>query len=217
MRLRNDPNAKKIVDENDNFFIKEDVIKNNRWNKIFKNNNPIYLEIGSGKGKFIIDNAIKYPNINFIGIEKNITICAKILKKVNEVTQDIDNLKILNIDASSLLDYFQPKEISKIYLNFSDPWPKKRHHKNRLTHQNFLNIYEKLLNDGSYIELKTDNDEFFNWTIDSLNFNNWKIIYQTTNLYHELDNKFNKENIATEYELRFINENKNINKIIFSK
>lgn len=215
MRLRNDPKAHEIVNENE-LFLKYDLNEQNpiAWPKSFANG-QIYLEIGSGKGDFIINNALTYLNINFIGVEKSIVICSKIYKKIAKLNVEIPNLRIINCDAKDLLTIFNNKKVSKIYLNFSDPWPKKRHHKYRLTHNKFLQIYEKLLADDGIIELKTDNDSFYTWSLEEIKNNNWEVLYTTSDLYSELNNKFNSNNIKTEYEKRFIKENKNINKIIF--
>ena len=159
MRLRNVKNATNIVNES-NYVIKnpEEYIGN--YKKIFNNNNPINIEIGMGKGDFIIGMAKKYPDINFIGIEKYDSVIVRAIQKSNEL--EINNLKIIRVDANKLDQIFD-KEIDTIYLNFSDPWPKDRHSKRRLTSNIFLNIYDKIFKERKRIIMKTDNINLFNY------------------------------------------------------
>ncbi len=215
MRLRNDPKAQSIINENSHLFVLNPQNWKGKWKKFFQNNNDIYLEIGSGKGQFVINQALLHPKTNFIGIEKNKVICAKIFKKYNLLETKPQNLIILNIDARDLLQVFAQGEITKIFLNFSDPWPKKRHHKNRLTHKTFLDMYKNVLTDNGIIEFKTDNNDFFEWSLESIHNEKWNIIYYTKDLYSVLENKNNLDNISTEYEERFNRLGKNINKVIF--
>lgn len=215
MRLRKLHNAKEILNQNKNLFINNPKeIKD--WFFIFNNKNKIYLEIGMGKGQFILQNAINNRDINYIGVELNETICAKAIKKINSSENKIENIRILNFNAKELNEIFKQREISKIFLNFSDPWPKARHEKNRLTSNKFLDIYKNILTKDGIVEFKTDNDQLYEYSKDVLlNRKDIKIIYFTNNLYQELDNEFNKNNIATEYENKFVLQDKNINKIIF--
>lgn len=215
MRLRKLHNAKEILNQNNNLFINNPKeIKD--WSFVFKNKNKIYLEIGMGKGQFILQNAINNKDINYIGIELNETICAKAIKKINQAENKIENIKILNFNAKELNEIFKKSTINKIFLNFSDPWPKARHEKNRLTSNKFLDIYKNILSKDGIVEFKTDNDQLYEYSKEVLlNRNDVKIIYFTNNLYQELDNDFNKNNIATEYENKFVAQNKNINKIVF--
>lgn len=215
MRLRNDPKAQCIINENSHFFILNPQVWKGQWKKIFQNNNDIYLEIGSGKGQFIINKALSHPKINFIGIEKNKVICAKLFKKYNLLEIKPKNLIILNIDALNLLEVFNKQEIARIFLNFSDPWPKKRHHKNRLTHKKYLYMYKIILSTNGIIELKTDNNDFFEWSLESISNEKWNIKYQTRDLYLDLNNENNHNNIPTEYEERFKKLGNKINKVIF--
>ncbi len=216
MRLRNDKNAKQKLSECEIVYSFNDRSEKIDLTSIFNNDNPIHIEIGMGKGDFIINNAINNPNINYIGIEKYDTVLVKAINKVKK--HKIKNLRIFSMDAQLLNKIIPSHSIDKIYLNFSDPWPKKRHAKRRLTHPNFLNIYYELLNKNSQIEFKTDNDNLFKWTIDEIllsNPDNYKIIYQTTNLYNDLKNSYNINNVASEYEKKFHLLGKNINKVIF--
>ncbi len=208
MRLRNVKGAKeKILSSRYNIDNPFDNI--NKWNKVFNNNNPIYIEIGMGKGKFIIENAINNPDINYIGIEKFDSVIVRAIEKVEEL--DIPNLKFIRMDATRIDEVFN-KEIDKIYLNFSDPWPKDRHSKRRLTSSIFLEKYDKVFRNDNIIEMKTDNIDLFNYSVDSLKEYGYNIEYITNDLHKE-----NVDNIMTEYEERFSKLNIKINKLIARK
>ncbi len=208
MRLRNVKGAKeKILSSRYNIDNPFDNINN--WNKVFNNNNPIYIEIGMGKGKFIIENAINNPNINYIGIEKFDSVIVRAIEKVEQL--DIPNLKFIRMDAARIDEVFN-KEIDRIYLNFSDPWPKDRHSKRRLTSSIFLEKYDKVFKKDNIIEMKTDNIDLFNYSIDSLKAHGYNIEYITNDLHRE-----NVDNIMTEYEERFSLLNNKINKLIARK
>lgn len=208
MRLRNVKGAKeKILSSRYNIDNPFDNINN--WNKVFNNNNPIYIEIGMGKGKFIIENAINNPDINYIGIEKFDSVIVRAIEKVEQL--DIPNLKFIRMDATRIDEVFN-KEIDKIYLNFSDPWPKDRHSKRRLTSSIFLEKYDKVFRNDNIIEMKTDNIDLFNYSVDSLKEYGYNIEYITNDLHKE-----NVDNIMTEYEERFSKLNIKINKLIARK
>ena len=209
MRLRNIKNKKEII-ENSKYIILNPKKYKGKWNDLFGNNNPIYIEIGMGKGKFIIENAMKYKNINFIGIEKYDTVIAKALKKVENYK--IENLKLIRIDAKELNDVFN-KEIDLIYLNFSDPWPKERHQKRRLTHKNFLKIYDELFRKGKSIILKTDNKSLFEYSVCS--FSNYGYIIKNINV--DLHNSDENDIITTEYEDKLVNNGNIIYKVMCIK
>ncbi len=216
MRLRNDKNAKDKLSKFDYVYYFNNQSKPINLRNLFNSNNPIYLEVGMGKGDFIINNAIQNPNINFIGIEKFDTVILKATNKLKNI--NVNNLKIFCMDAELLNTIIPKHSISKIYLNFSDPWLKKRHHKRRLTHPNFLKKYYDILVDNGYVEFKTDNDNLFDWTINEVilfNPMNYLLIYKTTNLYNDLKNSYNINNISSEYEKKFVLLGKNINKAIF--
>ncbi|MGL4950621.1 MAG: tRNA (guanosine(46)-N7)-methyltransferase TrmB [Mycoplasma sp.] len=216
MRLRNDPKAKLILEENKDIYTtweSGDGFLNLK--KMFNNSNPVYLEIGMGKGQFLIQHALNNPNINYIGIEKNTVICSKAIKKYLALGEKLKNFKLLNMDANKLPECFAPNSISKIYLNFSDPWPKARHAKNRLTNIRFLNLYKEILISEGVIEQKTDNESLYTYSLEVINENDSVLLLYTTNdLYRDIEHSQNLNNIPTEYETRF-SQIKNINKIIF--
>jgi len=176
----------------------------------------IYLEIGCGKGDFLIENAVKHPDIFFLGIEKYSTVILKALKKIKRNNLELNNLVFACADAEKIdIEKFRNK-ISKLFLNFSDPWPKKRHAKRRLTSPNFLDLYKKILVKGAIVEFKTDNDGLYEYSLEVLKSRkDIEVVHYTNNLYLDLKNKLNKDNIQTEYEKKFVSQNKNINKIVF--
>ena len=209
MRLRNVKGAKEIID-NSPYIIKNPNDYRGNYQKIFENNNPIHIEIGMGKGDFIIENAKKYPNINFIGIEKFDSVIVRAVQKLEN--EEIPNLKLIKIDANEINDVFD-KEISVIYLNFSDPWPKARHAKRRLSSEIFLNKYDSVFIDKKRIIMKTDNRKLFEYSIKSFTDYGYKIEDISLNLYEDDI----KNNIPTEYETRFHNRGCLIYKVDVSK
>lgn len=209
MRLRNVKGAKEIID-NSPYIIKNPIDYKGDYQKIFENNNPIHIEIGMGKGDFIIENAKKYPNINFIGIEKFDSVIVRAVQKLEN--EEIPNLKLIKIDANEIDDVFD-KEISVIYLNFSDPWPKARHAKRRLSSEIFLNKYDSVFIDKKRIIMKTDNRKLFEYSIKSFTDYGYKIEDISLNLYEDDI----KNNIPTEYETRFHNRGCLIYKVDVSK
>ena len=194
MRLRNVKNKEEILNSSDK-LIKNPSDYKGSWNKIFDNNNPIYIEIGMGKGDFIIQNALKYPNINFIGIEKFDSVIARAIQKVPE---ELNNLFLIRMDARDIENVFN-KEIDRIYLNFSDPWPKKRHWDRRLTSNRFLKRYDSIFKKDCDIIQKTDNVDLFQYSVVSLSQYGYKIDQLLLDLHSNND----IDNITTEYEQRF--------------
>lgn len=193
MRLRNVKNKKEIMD-NSLYLVKDPTLYKGKWKELFGNNNPIYIEIGMGKGKFIIDNAIHYPNINFIGIEKYDSVIAKGLQKIPE---GLNNLVMVRWDALNINDIFS-KEIDRIYLNFSDPWPKKRHHLRRLSSRVFLEKYEDIFNGKRIIEMRTDNRDLFQYSL--VSFSEFGYTLENVSLDLHTDDM---PEITTEYEDKF--------------
>jgi len=173
----------------------------------FRNNNDIEIEIGMGKGDFIIKKALLNPNINYVGIEKYASVLVKAIKKLNNL--NLPNLQILNIDAKDVNNYFN-KNVTKLYLNFSDPWPKKKHAKRRLTSEIFLSKYYLLFKKEVYIEMKTDNQNLFEYSLLTLNNNNFMFKEISLDLYKNLPN----DNIQTEYEKKFVSKNERIYKLV---
>ena len=204
MRLKHIKNADIIINSS-NYLIKNPNDYKGKWNELFGNDNPIEIEIGTGKGKFIIDKAIQNPNINYIGIEKYDTPLVNAVKILNNI--ELNNLKLICFDALNINDIFD-KEISKIYLNFSDPWPKKRHEKRRLSSRQFLEKYDLIFKDEKRIQMKTDKDDLYEYSLISFEENGYEIIKTDTNY---------KDTITTEYEDKFIGKGKNINYIYVVK
>ena len=169
----------------------------------FDNNNPVCLEIGMGKGQFILNMALNNPNVNYIGVEKYSSVASVAIKKINEYKPS--NLKVLIGDIASIEDLLD-KKIDTIYLNFSDPWPKDRHAKRRLTSPRFLERYSKIFRDNNKIIMKTDNIDLFNYSVESLKEYGYSIDYLTNDLHSDKDNI-----ITTEYEDKFTNKGIKIN------
>ena len=202
MRLRNVKNAKEIVN-NSNYVINNPEEYIGSYKKLFNNNNPINIEIGMGKGNFIIGMAEKYPNINFIGIEKYESVMVRAIEKLNNI--DLPNLKLIRMDAKDIDKVFN-KEIDTIYLNFSDPWPKTRHAKRRLTSPYFLELYDKIFISTPHIIQKTDNILLFASSIETLS--NYGYTFDKVSL--DLKNT-DIDNVTTEYEEKFMNMGVKIN------
>ena len=209
MRLKNVKGANEIIIKG-LYYVEDPYINKGNWNKVFNNDNPIYIEIGIGKGKFIVENAIKYPNINFIGIEKYDSVLVRAIQKSNEL--ELNNLKLVRMDAKRIEELFD-HEVDRIYLNFSDPWPKDRHYKRRLTSYVFLDKYEHIFKNNKYIIMKTDNINLFNFSLESLTNHGYNIEFMTNDL-HSLNDA---DNIMTEYEEKFSNKGIKINKLIARK
>ena len=209
MRLKHVKNADKVV-ESGVYYVNDPKQHKGSWKNIFKNNNPIYIEIGMGKGDFIIENALKYPNINFIGIEMYDSVMIRAVQKSNEL--ELNNLKLVKIDATYIEEIFN-KEIDLIYLNFSEPWPKDRHAKRRLTSSRFLERYDKIFRDNPKIIMKTDNVDLFSFSVTSLKEYGYNIEFLTNDLY----SGDVSDNIATEYEKKFVEKGIKINKLIATK
>ncbi len=198
MRLRNIKGAKETVLQSP-YIVENPTLHCRNWASCFSNNNPIHIEIGMGKGKFLIEKAIRYPNINFIGIEKYYSVLVKAVHQLE--LQKLPNLKIISMDAKDIDQIFD-KEIETVYLNFSDPWPKNRHEKRRLTSFHFLKEYDSIFKEKKHIIMKTDNRKLFEYSIISCTNYGYQIKQISLNLY---DDKL-EDNIATEYEIKFSNK-----------
>lgn len=221
MRLRNKPWVPEYLNLNQKYLI--NWIPDQGFlnlSNLFENKANINLEIGCGKGNFITNHALGDLNNNYIGMEKETTVVGVALKKSLSFFEKnnikMNNLKYFNYYAEDLSIIFEPSSIDKIYLNFSDPWPKLKHEKKRLTHNNFLNIYARIIKSFGILEFKTDNDKLFEFSIEQISQNpNWIILEQTSDLYN--NEKLLKDNISTEYETKFHTSGKNINKVIIKK
>lgn len=208
MRLRNVKNKDKILSSCDILINNVKDLKGS-WNSVFGNNNPIYIEIGMGKGDFIIENAIRYPDINFIGIEKYDSVLVRAIEKL---PNNIDNLRFVRMDAKEIDEVFDC-EVDRIYLNFSDPWPKDRHYKRRLTSEVFLDKYENVFRKDKEIHQKTDNRGLFEFSLISLVNHGYKLVDISLDLHNS-----NRENIITsEYEKKFVAKNNNIYYLVAKK
>ena len=194
MRVRNVKNKDEILAQSHHVILNyKDYC--NKWNKLFQNNNPIYLEIGPGKCKHLYLQAKEHPDINYIGLEQNASIVAIALSKMEE---ELDNLILINANANEIDSIFD-HEIDLLFLNFSDPWPKKRHAKRRLTSLEFLNKYDSIFKDKCYIYQKTDNMGLFEYSLMSYSEKEYKIKDISLD-YHQREDK---DNIMTEYEEKF--------------
>ncbi len=215
MRLRNIPGAREIV-ASDSRFIPIDSELKGRWNKIFEREAPIFIEIGMGKGRFIIDMALKHPEADFVGIERYESVMVKAIRKLErreEAGEPVpENIRFFCADAADLRDFFLPGEVDGIYLNFSDPWPKERHAKRRLTYRTFLDIFSILLKKGGKLEFKTDNLELFVFSLSELEHSGWKVGYTTFDLHG--DAAAMEDNIMTEYEEKFSAAGNKICKVV---
>ncbi len=211
MRLRNVKNKKEILDSSKLLVLNpKDYI--GKWNKLFENNNPIYIEIGMGKGDFILGNALKYPNINFIGIEKYDSIVARAIQKIEGLEAIPSNLRLIRMDAKEIDEVFK-KEIDCIYLTFSDPWPKKRHSERRLTSNIFLKKYDKVFKKENTIIMKTDNIGLFEYSLETLSQNDYYFVKVSLDLH----NSDILDNIMTEYEKKFTDKGVKINYLFAKK
>ncbi len=213
MRLRNIAGSREVIAESE-FTIKDPQTKKGLFKKeIFGNDNPIHLEIGMGKGRFLMDMATLNPNISYVGIEKYSSVLLRAIQKQQELL--LPNVKFVRMDAELITEVFAPSEIDRIYLNFSDPWPKDRHAKRRLPSREFLNRYDKILIPDGVVEFKTDNRELFEFALEEIEPAGWTLDAVTYDLHN--DAVMNEGNVMTEYEERFSNLGNPIYKYIISR
>ncbi|MBD5544615.1 MAG: tRNA (guanosine(46)-N7)-methyltransferase TrmB [Lachnospiraceae bacterium] len=198
MRLRNIPGADDVI-AGSPYVIQDGRAKKGRHQENFECSQPIHIEIGMGKGKFLHELAKQNPTINYIGIERYSSVLLRAIQKMEE--EPLENLKFLCMDAKEISEVFAQEEVDRIYLNFSDPWPKDRHAKRRLPSREFLNRYDIILNKKGRLEFKTDNRELFEFALEELPFANWKAEAVTYDLHK--DEKMCQGNIMTEYEEKF--------------
>lgn len=207
MRLRNVKGSRERI-QTDQYVIQEPEQFKGKWKELFQNENPIHIEIGMGKGQFIQTLAGMNPDINYIGLEKYSSVLVRALEKRPELKAD--NLVFIRMDAENINDIFE-KEIDRIYLNFSDPWPKDRHAKRRLTSKQFLERYDKLLVQDGIIQFKTDNRPLFEFSLEQIEEAGWKMSGVTNDLH---SSEYAEGNVMTEYEERFRAEGKQINRLV---
>lgn len=200
MRLRNIPGADDVIKESE-YAIKNPETHKGNWAEIFNRKAPLFIEIGMGKGRFIVENAIKNPDINYIGIERYSSVLLRALQKLDELETVPSNLKFICMDAKAITEVFAEGEVDRIFLNFSDPWPKDRHAKRRLPSREFLKRFDKVLKKDGVIEFKTDNRDLFDFAVEELEPAGWKLKEVTYDLHN--DSKMNEGNIMTEYEEKF--------------
>ncbi len=207
MRVRNRPGAAEILAAHPNFVISDPTLWKGKWNELFENDHPIHIEIGMGKGQFITGMAKAHPEINYIGVEMQVSVVSIALDKLIE--QPLPNLKLLHVDGSALTEYFADSEVDQIYLNFSDPWPKKRHEKRRLTYKTFLAVDEQILRPNGEIHFKTDNQGLFEYSLAS--FSQYGMILKQ--VWLDLHQSQFEGNIMTEYEEKFSSKGQRIYRV----
>ena len=209
MRLRNVPGAREVMIENQYVFTEPEGMKG-KWKEVFSNDNPIRIEIGMGKGKFISTLAQLNPDINYVGIEKYSSVLLRAVEKQDEL--QLPNLRFIRMDAEAITEVFGEGEVDRIYLNFSDPWPKDRHAKRRLTSRQFFARYNTILKKDGLVEFKTDNKPLFDFSVEEVKEAGWNLKEVTYDLHN--DKRLNEGNVMTEYEERFSQAGNPICKLI---
>ena len=218
MRLRNVPGSREAIAEHPLCILEENPQAGN-WHTVFGNNHPIHIEVGMGKGQFITELSRRNPEINYIGIERYTSVLYRALQKrellTEECGEEFPNLRYLCIDAKDLPEIFGKGEVDRIYLNFSDPWPKERHARRRLTSREFLARYEEILADDGLVEFKTDNRSLFDFSLEEVKESGWELLLCTYDLHH--DKELMEGNVMTEYERKFSNLRNPIHKLVIRK
>lgn len=198
MRLRNITGSRDVIAQSP-WVVQEMFAQKGKWSELFQNEAPIRIEIGMGKGKFLHEMAKQNPSVNYIGIEKYSSVLLRAVQKMEE--DPLPNLRFIRMDAEEIADVFAEGEVDRIYLNFSDPWPKDRHAKRRLPSREFLKRYDSFLKKDGVLEFKTDNRQLFDFAVEELPFAGWEPVIITYDLHH--DEELVKGNIMTEYEEKF--------------
>ncbi|GLY10311.1 tRNA (guanosine(46)-N7)-methyltransferase TrmB [Pseudobacillus badius] len=207
MRLRHKPWAKEKIEAYPQYIVPNPEDYRGNWKEVFHNDNPIYIEVGTGKGQFVTEMAKAHPDVNFIGVELYESVIVTALDRLIEA--ELPNVKLLNADARNLAQYFAKGDVSRVYLNFSDPWPKKRHDKRRLTYRTFLKLYEDIMPDGGEIHFKTDNQGLFEYSLQSFSAYGMLLTFLSLDL-HKSDFE---GNIMTEYEEKFSQKGQRIYRV----
>ena len=212
MRLRNITGSREVIADSQYVIHDPEQYKGN-MRELFGNNNPLHIEIGMGKGRFIMDLAALHPEINYIGIEKYSSVLLRAIQKME--VNELPNIKFIRMDAEDIMEVFGEGEVDRIYLNFSDPWPKDRHAKRRLPSKEFLARYDVILKKEGRIEFKTDNRDLFDFALEQLPLAGWDADKVTFDLHN--DAEMNEGNIMTEYEEKFSSKGNPICKYIISR
>ena len=212
MRLRNVPGSREAIAES-NLAINEPQVLKGKWNEEFGNNNPIRIEIGMGKGRFITQLALENPDINYVGIEKYSSVLIRAIEKCQDI--EVPNLRFIRMEAEYICDVFNKEEVDRIYLNFSDPWPKDRHAKRRLTSKQFFERYDNILKKDGVVGFKTDNDLLFQFSLEQVPEAGWNLVAQTWDLH--TDSEMVKGNVMTEYESKYSQMGNPIHKLVANR
>ena len=214
MRLRNITGSREVIAESP-YVVPEDTLEScpGTWHEIFGNDHPIHIEIGMGKGRFLHTLAKSNPQINYVGIEKYSSVLLRAIQKMEE--DELPNLKFIRMDAEDIDKVFGKGEVDRIYLNFSDPWPKDRHAKRRLTSRQFFARYDQILKKEGHLEFKTDNQDLFTFSLEEVPEAGWKLDASTRDLHH--DPVLSEGNVMTEYEEKFSFKGNPICKLIASR
>lgn len=228
MRLRNIPRANDVIAASP-LVIQEPKMQRGQWKNVFGNDHPIHIEVGMGKGRFITELARKHPEINYIGIERYTSVLLRAVEKLQgkepilddaekqktESADIPDNLYFICMDATELPEVFASEEVAKIYLNFSDPWPKDRHARRRLPSRQFLARYDQILTKDGTLEFKTDNRGLFDFALEEIEPAGWRLLMHTFDLH--ADSELMKDNIMTEYEEKFASKGNPICKMVIDR
>lgn len=208
MRLRNVKGSREHIAAN-KYVLKDTENFKGKWREIFGDNKPIHIEIGMGKGKFLMEMAKLNPHIHYIGIEKYSSVLVRALEKMEE--EPLPNVHFIRMDAENIVNSFEQGEVERIYLNFSDPWPKDRHAKRRLTSRQFLQRYDNILKTQGKIIFKTDNRDLFDFSLEEAREAGWTLDFCTFDLHHS---EYLEGNVMTEYEEKFVKKGNPICKMV---
>lgn len=214
MRLRNIPRAESVLEAHDK-VIKNEKELEGRWKEVFGNDNPVYIEIGMGKGQFLTEMAARHPDRNYIGIERYSSVLLRAVERLDKLEADsraLENIRFICMDAAQIGEVFEKGEVRGIYLNFSDPWPKKRHARRRLTSREFFVRYDQVLAPEGRVEFKTDNQDLFRFSLEEADEAGWRVLMSTWDLHSDPD--MNRGNVMTEYEEKFSAKGNPICKLI---
>lgn len=214
MRLRNIPGSKEVIA--DSAYVIQDPQKNKgKWKEVFGNDHPVHIEVGMGKGRFIMDMARLHSENNYIGIEMYDSVLLRAVQKREKMEEELPNLYFVRMDARILPEVFEKGEVDRIYLNFSDPWPKDRHAKRRLTSRQFLERYSEILDSQGRVEFKTDNRGLFEFSLEEVKEAGWTLEAYTFDLHQEKE--MMEGNVMTEYEEKFSSMGNPIHKMVITQ